>query len=926
MLAPDTILQGRYRIIRQLGEGGMGAVYEAIDERLDATVALKETFFTDERLRKQFEREARLMARLHHPALPRVSDHFTENEGQFLVMQFIPGEDLWGMLEKRGGAFPVNEVLTWADQLLDALDYLHTQEPRIIHRDIKPQNLKLTGRGQIILLDFGLAKGFAGQISRVTTSGSIFGYTPNYAPLEQIQGTGTNERSDLYSLGATLYHLMTGAIPPDALSRATAIMSEQADPLRPANEINSAVPVSVADVLHQAMANNPARRPISAAEMRRLLNDAVQEQAPAKSELRETMLPPTVFSSAPAQSAQEPESAAISPTIAAVARGQENLSDVQQLQLEYWTAFRDFLLQSNSFLKSQKPQAQTWFPITIGRSNFRLVAYTQRRERKICVYLVLSGPDAKPHYYLLERDKEAIRHDIGEDLEWEERLTQEQSYIFICKDKTDPENRQDWEAQHEWLKEKLELFHRVFAPRVKTLNVGDYVSDEESEVKPARVDSTVGAATIASVTTSSENLTESQKLHLEYWTKFGESLKRRSSSIVMKKPALLYSINFFPFGRSRVKLSAYAHERDKWIGVGLVLYGSDAKPHFHLLHQQKEDIEKEIGASLEWKERPKGKESYIYLRRNNKDPNNRQDWPNQHEWLCEKLEIFHKVFASRIERLDVSNYSKDKIAPTPSSIENPALLQEPTPTLASLIVSPTPTSNTTSTFAPVNGSIKDAQATEPTLSSPILSSDSASSPIPQVSTSSDTYKQSNRPVWFAIIGIITFLILTIVLLNLIPNQSRTSEKHSNPLNGNSNEWNSKISSNSPSNLNKSPDAKLEQQSSQNTNSNQSNTGQEKPTKVKLRLLPVWINGAGRGLISPQNSATVITSEGSFTKKVGASYPSYLQYDDISCGEKVRIEVSAPEFGYKSPKSYIRNIPCGKPIVNLGQLSVNPEEQ
>src|SRR5262245_52536703 len=140
MLTPGTILQSRYRVVRQLGQGGMGAVYEAVDERLDTTVALKETFFADERLRKQFEREARLLARLHHPALPRVSDHFSEGDGQFLVMQYIAGEDLAEMVGRRKGAFPPDQVLTWADQLLDALDYLHTQEPQIIHRDIKPQN------------------------------------------------------------------------------------------------------------------------------------------------------------------------------------------------------------------------------------------------------------------------------------------------------------------------------------------------------------------------------------------------------------------------------------------------------------------------------------------------------------------------------------------------------------------------------------------------------------------------------------------------------------------------------------------------------------------------------------------------------------------------------------------------------------------
>jgi serine/threonine protein kinase len=249
----------------------MGAVFEAVDERLDTTVALKETFFADERLRKQFEREARLLARLHHPALPRVSDHFSEGGGQFLVMQFIGAEDLAEMIARRRGAFPEQQVLSWADQLLDALDYLHTQEPQIIHRDIKPQNLKFTARGQIILLDFGLAKGQASEVSRVTTSASIFGYTPNYAPLEQVQGMGTDPRSDIYALSATLYHLLTGTKPPDALTRAAAIVNAQADPLLPASEVNSAVSLETAKVLEKAMSQNREHRYSSAAAMRKAL-------------------------------------------------------------------------------------------------------------------------------------------------------------------------------------------------------------------------------------------------------------------------------------------------------------------------------------------------------------------------------------------------------------------------------------------------------------------------------------------------------------------------------------------------------------------------------------------------------------------------------------------------------------------------------
>jgi serine/threonine protein kinase/DNA-binding beta-propeller fold protein YncE len=281
MLTPGTILQGRYRVVRQLARGGMGTVYEAVDERLDAIVALKETSFGDEELRKQFEREARLLARLHHPALPRVSDHFNEGEGQFLVMQFVGGSDLEEMRRARpGGSFPTAQVLEWADQLLDALDYLHTQEPPIIHRDIKPQNLKLGARGQMMLLDFGLAKGYASSTSPLAPAASVVGYTPAYAPLEQVQGAGTDPRSDLYSLAGTLYHLLTGATPPNALARADAVLNGAPDPLRSASELSAQVSLDVAAVLRQAMALRRDQRLSSAAAMRRALREADKTPRP----------------------------------------------------------------------------------------------------------------------------------------------------------------------------------------------------------------------------------------------------------------------------------------------------------------------------------------------------------------------------------------------------------------------------------------------------------------------------------------------------------------------------------------------------------------------------------------------------------------------------------------------------------------------
>jgi serine/threonine protein kinase len=268
VLTSGDVLQGRYRIVQRLGSGGMGAVYEAVDERLDSTVALKETFSLDSRLRRQFEQEARLLAGLHHSALPRVSDYFTEGDRAFLVMQYISGADLAEIIATQPGPFPRNQVIAWADQLLDALVYLHTRDRQIIHRDIKPHNLKVTANGQIALLDFGLAKAESADVSTAT---SIFGYTRRYSPLEQIQDQGTSPRSDIYALGATLYHLLTGVKPPDALARAAAVSKSKPDLLKPAHEVHPAVGPDIALILGRAMALEPEGRFQSASDFREAL-------------------------------------------------------------------------------------------------------------------------------------------------------------------------------------------------------------------------------------------------------------------------------------------------------------------------------------------------------------------------------------------------------------------------------------------------------------------------------------------------------------------------------------------------------------------------------------------------------------------------------------------------------------------------------
>ncbi|HEX8117503.1 MAG TPA: serine/threonine-protein kinase, partial [Pyrinomonadaceae bacterium] len=272
MIEPGTLLQNRYRVTRQIGRGGMGAVYVATDERFNSTVAVKQTFYHDDSvLRRAFEREAVLLNHLRHAALPRVSDHFTEGGGQFLVMEYVEGSDLGELLKARGGWFPAADVLAWADELLDALEYLHAQDPPVVHRDIKPQNIKRTKQGRMVLLDFGLAKGTP---SSATMTGSLLGYSPHYAPLEQVQGTGTDVRSDIYSLGATLYHLLTGDSPVDALTRAAAVVNNEADPLLPAHVVRPEVPVAVSRCIRRAMSQKAALRPKSAAEMREMLRQA----------------------------------------------------------------------------------------------------------------------------------------------------------------------------------------------------------------------------------------------------------------------------------------------------------------------------------------------------------------------------------------------------------------------------------------------------------------------------------------------------------------------------------------------------------------------------------------------------------------------------------------------------------------------------
>jgi serine/threonine protein kinase len=298
LFKPGFLVRGRYLILRQITQSSTGVMYEAIDKRLRKRVVLKQLYAPHQRngaMCKIFAQEATLLMELSHTALPCTLDYFVESAGQFLVMEFIAGDSLWAILkQRRYQPFLLGDVLNWADQLLDALHYLHTRPEPIIHRDIKPQNLKKSHNGNIMLLDIGLARntgnptlpdhdGYSYSMlpeasldqnaARDTPAVSTQNPVLHYMPPEQVQGVIDEPRSDIYALGASLYVLLSGYLPPNALERALALSLGYPDPLRPLYELNTQVPTDVAAVVEQAMSYAPQQRFDSPATMQQALAD-----------------------------------------------------------------------------------------------------------------------------------------------------------------------------------------------------------------------------------------------------------------------------------------------------------------------------------------------------------------------------------------------------------------------------------------------------------------------------------------------------------------------------------------------------------------------------------------------------------------------------------------------------------------------------
>ncbi len=282
-LERGTLLNKRYRIVEILGQGGMGSVYRAIDENLGVDLAVKENLFTTEEYSRQFRREATILASLRHANLPRVTDHFEiENRGQYLIMDYIEGEDLRERMD-RDGRLTDAEAIVIGIAICDALTYLHSRKPQVVHRDIKPGNVKIAPDGRIYLVDFGLAKVVQG--SQATTTGAR-AMTPGYSPPEQYGTARTDHRSDIYSLGATLYAALCGALPEDGLARAM----DQAE-LTPVRKHNPKVSRRLAAAIEKALSVQPDARYQSAEEFKQgLLAAATPTVRRASGEL--TITPP----------------------------------------------------------------------------------------------------------------------------------------------------------------------------------------------------------------------------------------------------------------------------------------------------------------------------------------------------------------------------------------------------------------------------------------------------------------------------------------------------------------------------------------------------------------------------------------------------------------------------------------------------------
>lgn len=249
-----TVVQDRYVIERLLGKGGFGAVYLVRDQRVRNNLfALKELIDSSKQERLHFTFEGEVLKHVDHQALPRIYRVFSDDKNgrAYILMDYIEGQNL-EMLRKQQpeNRFSLSRVLLIMAPIVNAVSYLHNQQPPIIHRDIKPANIIVpdTGNGTV-LVDFGIAKAYDPD----STTTAIRRFSPGYAAPEQYS-KGTDTRTDIYALGAIIYTLLTGLVPADAFYRMTQVAGKDTDPLEPVNSLLPSLPLPVADAIHRAMA------------------------------------------------------------------------------------------------------------------------------------------------------------------------------------------------------------------------------------------------------------------------------------------------------------------------------------------------------------------------------------------------------------------------------------------------------------------------------------------------------------------------------------------------------------------------------------------------------------------------------------------------------------------------------------------------
>ncbi len=308
---------GDYQILDELGSGGMGRVWRVrnvITDRIEAMKVLLPDLAGRQELAARFQREIKLMASLNHPNIAALRTAFTADNQLYMVMEYVEGTNLADKLEK--GPITVNDAVNYISQVLSAVGYAHQQH--VIHRDIKPANMMLTPQGVIKLMDFGIAR--AGEERSLTMTGTTMGSLSYMSP-EQVKGEATDARSDLYSVGVSLYEFVTGQRPFTATSDYSIMAAHVKEAPKPPVELHPGLPAALNEIILMAIAKDPAQRFQTADAFRNALSSVPVTASPTPATLEATTvdsmaaLPnvPVAPAATPARPVSAPVSALKSP-------------------------------------------------------------------------------------------------------------------------------------------------------------------------------------------------------------------------------------------------------------------------------------------------------------------------------------------------------------------------------------------------------------------------------------------------------------------------------------------------------------------------------------------------------------------------------------------------------------------------------------